>query len=289
MAFNLIQALGKIVVARYTRWRLNYSSGTSKGVQILLGLKYRELLDRREPLLKLEDTEFRVFSQNGEDGILLYIFSLIGHGNKKAVEICAGPGVESNTANLIINHGWHALLFDGDQRNVRIGRSFYARSRDTFFCPPTFRHAWIDTANVNALISGSGFEGEIDLLSIDMDGVDYWIWKAIECISPRVVILEYNEQLGFERVTVPYDPKFNRLKKDIRYWGGSLSAFCSLAKEKGYRLVGCNRQRLNAFFIRNDVGVGLIPEINFECCMGANKEDYPLLVELSKRFEFFRV
>ena len=285
----MIRWLKQFLVAWYTRIQTNYFPTTSKGVQILLSLKYKELLSTKMPSLKFEDVEFRAFSQNGEDGILLYIFSLIGTSCRKAVEVCAGNGIECNTANLIINHGWQGLLFDGDERNIKVGRDFYTRCKDTYYAPPIFVRAWIDRENINALIMKHGFRGEVDLLSLDMDGIDYWVWDSISCINPRVVVLEYNEQFGFEPVTVPYDPQFDRLRKDINYWGASLSAFCHLAEQKGYRLVGCNRQRLNAFFIRNDVGTDRLPEIQFEYCMSKEREEYTLLAELSKRFTFTRV
>lgn len=271
---------------RLTRLAINYLPSVDKGTQILLSLKYVELLEKGRPLPRFEDVEFRVFSQNGEDGILLYIFTLIGVTSKKSVEICAGTGIECNTANLIINHGWQALLVDGDRANVDVGRDFYARCRDTFYSPPTFVHAWVTKENINTLLEENGFKGEVDLLSLDMDGVDYWIWEELVSINPRVVVLEYNEALGFERVSVPYDSKFNRFCKDPRYWGASLSAYCALAMRKGYRLVGCNRQRLNAFFVRNDVGVEILPVVSLGSCMSRKPEEYSLLKELSERFPF---
>ena len=176
--------------------RIGEIAAVDKGLQILLSLKYKELLHHKLPLPSFEEVGFRVFSQNDEDGILLYIFSLIGTVNKKAVEICAGDGIECNTANLTINHGWTALLFDGNEATIRRGQDFYQCCKDTFLFPPRIIHAWIEAENVNTLISGHGFEGEIDLLSLDIDGVDYWIWKAIDCISPRVVILEYQDIWG---------------------------------------------------------------------------------------------
>ncbi|MGA9351781.1 MAG: hypothetical protein WBW48_23680, partial [Anaerolineae bacterium] len=155
-----------------------------KGTQMLLSLKYREFLHNGVPLPSFEDVEFRAFSQNGEDGILLFIFSLIGTTNRKAVEICAGDGIECNTANLIVNHGWNALLFDGSEENIRRGRQFYSTCKDTALWPPTLVNTWITVENVNPLIINNGYEGDIDLLSLDLDGVDYWIWKAITCITP---------------------------------------------------------------------------------------------------------
>jgi len=99
-----------------------------RGSQLLLGLKYRELAEKGI-VLAFGDVEFRNYSQNGEDGILWYVFSLIGTVNKTCVEICAGNGRECNTANLIINHGWTGLLFDGDLDNVETGGDFIESTR----------------------------------------------------------------------------------------------------------------------------------------------------------------
>jgi len=167
------------------------TSRANRGTQIELALQYRYLRDRGLRCA-FDDVEFRNFSQNGEDGILWYIFSTIGTTNKKVVELCVGDGIQCNAANLIVNHGWDALLFDGDEGNIKRGTEFYKTSPDTFWMPPRMVHAWITSENVNALIRDWGVKGEIDLFSLDMDGVDYWIWKAIDCIEPRVVVLEYN-------------------------------------------------------------------------------------------------
>ena len=138
----------------------------------------------------LADVGFRKYFQFEEDGILLYIFSLVPPVNRTCVEICAGDGRECNTANLIINHGWWGHLFDGDERNVRAGRAFFARHKDTFLHPPRFTQAWISAEHVNDLVAQSGARGPVDLLSLDIDGMDYWIWKAITVIEPQVVVCE---------------------------------------------------------------------------------------------------
>ena len=245
-----------------------------KGCQILLGIHYRECI-RRGERLPFSDTEFRNHSQNGEDGILLYIFSLIGTTNKVTVEMCAGNGIESNSANLILNHGWYGLLYDGDKKRVERGRHFFNTHPDSCRLPPAFSHAWITRDNVNDLISGRRFEGEIDLFSLDMDGVDYWIWDALEVVSPRVVVVEVQAAWMAEKaVTVPYREDFvaswictnEKYDMHAQYGGASLPAFVKLARKKGYRLVGCNSLGFNAFFMRNDVGISEFPEIDPASC-----------------------
>src|SRR5579863_9823717 len=249
---------------------------SNKATQVLLSMQYKEMLALHLPMPKFEDVEFRAYSGDGEDGILLYLFSVLGTTNKKCVEVCGGWGYD-NTTNLIVNHGWKGLFFDGSEKKIRKGQHFYSRCADTKVWPPKLVHTWVTAENINGLLEKHGYTGEIDLLSLDMDGVDYWIWKAIECVNPRVVVLEFNNALGPEwSVTIPYNPSFitdtNKLSpllyqkrrvvntfrgKQIadridNYYGASLSAFVKLGKEKGYRLVGCDRLGYNAFFVRSD-------------------------------------
>ena len=120
---------------------------------------------------------------------------------------------------------------------------------------------WVARENINDFIRDSGCEGEIDLLSIDIDGNDYWIWEAITACSPRLVIIEYNSLFGPDRaVVVPYDPEFDRhrfveaAEGGHYYFGASLHALSRLAEQKGYRLVVTEPRGVNAFFLRNDVG-----------------------------------
>lgn len=279
---------------------------SNKATQILLSMQYKKMLALGLPLPTFDDVEFRAYSQFGEDGILLYIFSLVETTNKKCVEICGGGGYD-NTANLIINHGWNGLFFEGSESHIQRGRQFYARCADTKVWPPKLVQSWVTTENVNALITEHGFSGEIDLLSLDMDGVDYWIWDAIECISPRIVVLEYNGVWGPEvAVTIPYQRDFvadnnnvSRLQYHGRrvantfagkqiadrvdnYFGASLAAFVKLGKKKGYRLVGCERYGFNAFFIRSDIANEVLPTVLAEDCFTHPYAQYAMTVRKQK-------
>ena len=244
------------------------SARVDRGTQILLALEYRELA-RRGIRCSFDDIEFRNYSQNGEDGILWYIFSIIGTTSKRCVEICAGSGEQCNTSNLIINHGWTGMLCDGSEANVARGRELFGSHPDTSQFPPRFVHAWITAENVDRLIRDNRFGGEIDLLSLDIDGVDYWIWNAIHVASPRVVIAEIQAIWGGERsVTVPYSPDFQAgFHKGFGiYSGASLPAFVKLAAKKGYRLVAAQRYGYNAVFLRNDVGRNEFSELQARDC-----------------------
>lgn len=253
----------------------------SKESQILLMLHYRDLLRRSvKPLPSFDEVGFRCCSQFEEDGILLYIFSLIGTVNKTAVEICAGNGIECNTSNLIINHGWQGFLFDGDRKNVEIGNKFYLNNKDTFLWPPQFKNVWITAENVNSILKNAGVNGEIDLLSLDIDGMDYWVWKALDFIKPRVVVCETHGIIDATKsITVPYNPNFKIEIPD--YHSASLAAMTKLGNQKGYRLVGSHRYGFNAFFVRNSISDDLLPSVPVSACLNhpyakhAMKERWP--------------
>ena len=247
--------------------------------------QYRLLAAKgKEWLPGMRDVGFRKYSQFEEDGILLYIFSLISPINRTCVEICAGSGRECNTANLIINHGWWGHLFDGNEKNVKAGKTFFSQNKDTSLHPPRFSKAWITAENVNDQIAQSGATGPIDLLSLDIDGMDYWVWKAITVIEPQVVVCETHNPIPPDKaLTVPYDPGFVFESEDYR--GASLAAMCKLGREKGYRLVGTHRFGFNAFFIKNGVGEDLFPKVDVASCVQdpysevARRERWPQVKE----------
>jgi hypothetical protein len=258
------------------------TSVASKAAQLSLSHIWRSAVRQGGPLPTFRDVEFRAFSQNGEDGIILYIFSVIGWHTKTCVEICAGDGIQCNTANLILNHGFSGLLVDGNETLIRRGKEFYARHPDARVFPPKWAHTWIDRETVNAVITSHGFKGDVDLLSLDLDGVDYWIWDVIDAVSPRVVVAEIQCIWGHSvSVTVPYRRDFSSpaVEGKCLYSGASLPAFVKLAKRKGYRLVGAQELGFNAFFVRNDVGLDALPEVSVESCL-----DRPFVNWASRRF-----
>lgn len=253
--------------------------------QLALVALYRQQFQQGLPPYRFQDVGFSVHSQHEEDGILLYIFALIGTTDKRCVELCAGTGIECNTANLIVNHKWVGLLVDGDEHNVATGRAFYGRHHNTRVWPPRFLREWVTRGNVNGIVSGNGFTGDIDLLSIDVDGVDYWLWDAIDSISPRVVVTEINHLWGPERsVTVPYRDDFvgGFTEHGSDYAGASLAAFVKLGRRKGYRLVGTNAFATNAFFLRNDIRCAWLPEVEPRTCFGHPRARFGIEVRHAK-------
>ena len=198
---------------------------------------------------------FHVWSQNEEDGITLALVKMVGSTTRRFVELGAGTN-GGNTGFLAETCGWTGLMVDGSQANAE---QLVARFSQFGV---VVKGSWITTDNVNLLVRDSGMSGEIDLLSLDIDGNDYWIWQRLDACSPRIVVLEFNPAFGPARaVTVQYDPAFYRPTfKDVRrqFYGASLTAFERLGREKGYRLVLVEPSRgVNAYFLRNDVGMGV--------------------------------
>ena len=202
-----------------------------------------------------EHCEFKALSQHGEDGLLRYIFDTIGETNRQVVEFGCGDGRECNAAYLLLFRDWRGLLMDANPQNVHVANRFYSTLLKEKASNVLVVNTRVTVDNINRLIGDNGFVGEIDLLSVDIDGNDYWLWKAIDRISPRVVVVEYNASFGAERsVTIPYDSEFCRgPNPDRLYYGASLRALETLGKQKGYALVGCDRSGVNAFFVREEL------------------------------------
>jgi hypothetical protein len=201
MPITPFKRLGGKILSRASKYlapvkKMEMEPTASTCSQLLFQLELRRWVQDGRAIPRLGDLGFKVFSQTDEDGILLSIFSIIGAPHKTCVEICAADGIECNTSNLILNHGWHGLLVDGNVELVAKGREFYRHSTHTYVYPPAFVCAWVKRDGVNDLISKEGFSGDVDLLSIDLDGVDYWIWESITVISPRVVVVEYQAFWG---------------------------------------------------------------------------------------------
>ncbi|MET0710820.1 MAG: hypothetical protein ABWY82_28860 [Tardiphaga sp.] len=112
--------------------------------------------------------------------------------------------------------------------------------------------AMITAENVNILFEQTGFSGEVDILSINVACNDYWVWKAIEVVKPRLVVIEYNATLRPPLLlVVPYQPTAQW--DGTNYFGASLEALLKLGRTKGYRIVGCKFSGSNACFVRDDL------------------------------------
>lgn len=196
------------------------------------------------------DYEFKVYSQWGEDGLIQYLVRNIPIERRIFVEFGVERYTESNTRFLLINDNWAGLVIDGSERHIE-----YIR-KDPIYWKYNLKTecSFIDRDNINSLIMKNGIEGDIGLLSIDIDGNDYWVWEAVSAVNPRIVICEYNSLWGCEiAVSTPYDPAFSRTRAHHSnlYFGASIAALCQLAHAKGYSLVGANRAGNNLFFVSN--------------------------------------
>ena len=212
---------------------------------------------------RFRNAEFKIYSKHGGDGILLYIFSKIGMTNHTLVEMGIEDGRECNTTNLLLNFGWKGLLIDANEKWVLSAKDFFKNKLGTQSEKVNVVHSFVTAENINESITKVGIKGEIDLLSIDIDGNDYWVWKAIKDIDPRVVVVEYNSTFGLRSITKPY--KKNVAYKDVvernpLYFGASLRALAKLGKEKGYILVACDTHGHDSYFIREDVAEGVFFE-----------------------------
>lgn len=205
------------------------------------------------------EREFQVYSQWGEDGLIQHLVGVVPIDRRIFVEFGVEDYEEANTRFLLVNDGWSGLVIDGSDENVRHIR------RDPIFWRHNIkaRQAFVTRENINGLLEDEGLTGDIGLLSIDIDGNDYWVWEAITTVSPAILVIEYNARFGPERaVSVPYGTNFVREKAhhSMIYYGASLRALWLLGRRKGYALVGCNAAGNNAFFVRQDLLPASLPE-----------------------------
>src|SRR5687767_9453147 len=195
---------------------------------------FYQLNNQHAEKINLRSSGYRVFSQFEEDGKILFILAVIGIKNSSFIEIGSDDGLNSNCANLVLNFGWHGLFIDANPKSISRGRYFYKRHPNRFGYKPTFVCSKITRENINEIISQHGYSGEIDLLSIDIDGNDYWIRDAITEANPRIVIIETHNIYGSRNIVAPYNPHYSFPGKHSQYHGASPVAMVKLGKKKGY-------------------------------------------------------
>ncbi len=264
---NAIKRLPKARQAYELTRRLFDSDSINQQLQIALLAQYRaQFRSGIAPFDQISDAGFRCYSEFEEDGILLYTLAAIGMKTRRVVEIGCGTGAVNMSTNLILNHGYKGYLFDGSSSNVEAADGFYRSKRECQLIRPELMQSWITRENVNQVLAASGATGEVDVFSLDIDGNDWHIWQAIEVIQPRLCVFETNDTIPDDlSLTVPYVHDFNYLKlppsqQDFR--SVSLLAMSRLCSSKGYRLIGAHRHGFNVFFMRNDLGQDLFPEVS---------------------------
>ncbi|MDF2082841.1 hypothetical protein [Bacillus pseudomycoides] len=203
--------------------------------------------------------EKKLISQNGEDGIIEELFHRIGTVNKFFVEFGVQDGLECNSASLSLYNNWSGLMIDGDKAN-------YERLCVNFSPYPSVSTAnrFITKENIAQIFSEMNVPLEFDLLSIDIDGNDYWVWEALAEYKPQIVVIEYNASYPPpQKMVIAYNPNFSW--DGTSYFGASLTSLYGLGKKLGYSLLGTDSRGVNAFFIRKDlVSKSKFPELTPE-------------------------
>ncbi len=198
---------------------------------------------------RLHRFEYQVFSQNGEDGVLLEIFRRIGTTNRTFLEIGVGDGLENNTT-FFLTQGWKGYWVDGDIDAInKISKTFWKPLSNGQL---TVKQSLVTAENIASVLDDLKVPIEVDLLSLDIDRNTYFVWKALKHLRPRTVIIEYNSQFPPPiEWTVEYKPDLTY--NCTAYMGASLKAYERLGDELGYVLVGCETSGINAFFVRRDL------------------------------------
>ena len=239
--------LNKIIKKIQSIFKIDKVLKNQNELKISTGLNF--IYSKLKPI-KLNDCEFKIFSQYGDDGIINYLTSNIKIYNKTFVEFGVENYEESNTRFLLEGFAWAGLVVDSLKKNID-----HIKSQDYFwkYNLKAEKH-FITVKNINKIIANNKISGKIGLLSIDIDGNDYWVWKAIKVIDPSIVVIEYNARFGSkESKVIPYEESFDRSKTNMCniYYGASLSALYKLGKKKGYSLVGTNKHGANAYFVKS--------------------------------------
>lgn len=248
----------------YQKWNYDVHKSLLINGKILATLN-----NQKQDIASLDEVEFQVFSQRGEDGIIQYIINKIEIPNPIFIEFGVETYVESNTRFLLMNNNWSGLVIDGSKKNINFIKNDFIYWKYNVTAVESF----ITKDNINSLISNYTKIEDIGLLSVDIDGNDYWVWQAIDTIKPRIVICEYNSAFGAnKKVTVPYKENFVRNKEHFSelYFGASLAAFCDLADQKGYDFIGTSSAGVNAYFVRKELSS---PFVKLKESAGFNESD----------------
>ena len=221
----------------------------------LIKLNQGKILINQNSALKQDEVnnhEYKIFSQFGEDSIIQFLINNLNISKNLFIEIGVENYEEANTRFLLENNNWEGLIIDGSDKNIKFVReqNYYWRNKIKAVS------RFVSTDNINEIILDNKFRDNIGILSIDIDGNDYWLWESINVVSPDILIIEYNANFGSKKsLTIKYDENFQRSKKGLNklIYGASLSALYKLAKKKNYSLVLVNSNGNNAFFVRDNL------------------------------------
>jgi hypothetical protein len=191
--------------------------------------------------------ERRVYSPNGEDGIIQEILHRIGIEGRYCVELGVKSGTESNCARLLLEENWLGLLVESDPQKCRQWTECY-RSLWGVRCV----HAVVTSRNVEHLLAENSVPFNLDVLSIDVDGNDYWLWNALNRWRPRLLVIEYNPHIPPSKKWVMQE-NLDHKWDGTTYYGASLASLTALGRKKGYTLVATDSTGKTAFFVRDEL------------------------------------
>ena len=208
----------------------------------------------------LNEVDFKVFSQNGEDGIIDYLLFSLQIEKPKFIEIGVGDYYESNTRFIFERSSGDGLIIDiidnfqkRVEKNVRLWKGNLK-----------ILNRKIDSGNILATLKEFNFFDNIDLFSIDVDGIDYWILEKMPKKFCKLIVAEYNPYFGSNlEISVPNDKNFDRSKyhHSNLCFGASLKSIINLLDRKGFVFLGTNLFKNNAFFVNSDFKDNLFLEI----------------------------
>ena len=240
---------------------------STESLQLLCGKIAAENLAAKPAGTPFSDVEFKVFSQWGEDGIIQHLIHHLKPTERTFVEFGVETYAEANTRFLLANNNWRGLILDGSDDNMNCVRQSELYWKHDL----TAVTAFITPSNINSLIADHKFGPKVGILSVDIDGMDYWVLEAIQ-VQADILICEYNSVFGpVAKITVPPNDSFQRstAHHSNLFYGMSLAAATDIASQKGYDLVGVNSAGNNAFFIHRSVASPFKPVTPRECFVKA--------------------
>jgi hypothetical protein len=236
---NMIEKFLDFILGFRSRQLINIA--LAKGGAMMLA----RVVDLKNPA----SWEFSGFSQNGEDGILEVLRKNLSSSNRYFIEIGSSDGIENNSAWLAVAEKYSGLMIDGNEKLIGRARKFVQRYSIGMEC-----HAMFVTPERIADLKKLAFHHDPDVFSLDIDGNDYYIAKAIfqNGFRPKIFVVEYNSAFGPERsVTIEYkrDFVFTQAHPTQLYYGVSIMGWKNFFAEQGYRFVTVDRNGVNAFFV----------------------------------------
>jgi hypothetical protein len=254
------QAVGRHVLGQQAMF-MHHGLDRLNRLLLLQGRVAANQLEQLPRLPSLATAEFRVSSQWGEDGIIEWLCQKLPGIPRSFVEFGVENYAESNTRFLLENRGWRGLIMDGDAAAMQTLRDDALYWRHDL----TAVGAFITRENIRGLLAEHGFDCDLGILSIDIDGNDYWVLEALGEVQPAILICEMNGVFGdLHEITIPYRPDFRRLETHFsgQYFGCSIKALTSLARRLGYAFVGTNSNGVNAFFVRDDLAQPVLDSLD---------------------------